>query len=271
MSSASSIGIEGVAASMILIVAAIVVSMRKHLGLERSLAWASLRALAQMLAIGGALGLVLADDTPQVWSWLWVAAMVVIGSATIASRAKEIHGLFSLSMVALGSAVGVSLVVVFGLGIFPVEPRTIVPTAGMLLGNTIAATVLAARRTLAEISEHRDQIEVRLSLGQTGPMAVRPHVREALRTAIGPQIETTKIVGLIALPGTMTGLLLAGVDPVDAVLVQSAVMFLILGSVAITAVVIGGGVARRLSTSDHRLELPTPVKRALPSPSSPEG
>ena len=89
MSSASSIGIEGVAASMILIVIAVAVSMRNHLGLERSIAWASLRALAQMIAIGGALGLVLADGAPQVWSWLWVAAMVIIGSATIASRAKD--------------------------------------------------------------------------------------------------------------------------------------------------------------------------------------
>lgn len=254
--SSTSIGVGGVAASLVLIVIAIGLSMRDRLGLERSIAWASVRALAQMLAIGGALGLVLADDAPQIWSWLWVVAMVIIGSATIASRAKEIPGLFSLSVAALGSAVVASLLVIFGLGIFPIEARTIVPSAGMLLGNAIASTVLAARRTLAEISEHRDQIEVRLSLGQTGPVAVRPHVREALRTAIGPQIETTKIVGLISLPGTMTGLLLAGVDPVDAVLVQTAVMFLILGSVAITSVLIGGGVARRLMSADHRLTLP---------------
>jgi putative ABC transport system permease protein len=71
-----------------------------------------------------------------------------------------------------------------------------------------------------------------------------------------PQIEQTKIVGLVALPGTMTGLLLAGVDPVDAVLTQTVVMFLILGSVAVTSVVVGRGVARRLVTSDDRLEVP---------------
>ena len=255
----SSIGIGGVAASLVLIAVAIAISVRDRLGLARSIAWASLRALVQMAAIGGALGLVLADDAPLAYSWLWVATMVLIGAATIASRAKEVPGLFTLGVAALGSAVAASLAVVFGLGIFPIEPRTVVPSAGMLLGNAIAATVLAARRTVTEISEHRDQIEVRLSLGQTGLTAVRPHVREALRTAIGPQIETTKIVGIISLPGTMTGLLLAGVDPIDAVLVQTAVMFLILGSVAITSVVIGKGVARRLLTVDHRLVLPIPA------------
>lgn len=251
--SAASIGLGGVAASLVLVVVASALSIRDRLGLVRSIAWAALRALVQLLAVGGALGLVLADDAPIAYAWLWVLGMVVIGGATIASRAREVAGLFALSCLALGAAVAASMLVIFGLGIFPLAPRTIVPSAGMLLGNTIAATVLATRRTVTEISEHRDQIEVRLSLGQTGPSAVRPHVREALRTAIGPQIEQTKIVGLVALPGTMTGLLLAGVDPLDAVLVQAAVMFLILGSVAITSVVIGRGVARRLLTVDHRL------------------
>lgn len=254
--STSSIGPAGVAASLVLVVLAMALSRRDRLGLERSIAWAACRALVQLVAIGGALALVLADDAPLILSWLWVAAMVVVGGVTVASRAQEVPGLFTLAAVALGAAVAISLLVVFGFGIFPLQPRTVVPVAGMLLGNAIGATVLAARRTVAEVREHRAQVEVRLSLGQTGPEAIRPHVREAIRTSIGPQIEQTKIVGIIALPGTMTGLLLAGVDPLDAVLVQTAVMFLILGSVAITSVLVGRGVGLRLVTTDHRLVVP---------------
>ncbi len=253
---ASAIGFGGVAASLVLVAVAVGLSVRDRLGLERSILWAATRAFVQLVAIGGALALVLADDAPVALSWLWVLGMIVVGSATIASRAKEVPGLFGIAAFALGTAVSLSLLVVFGLGIFPLEPRTIVPVTGMLLGNAIGATVLAARRTVIELREHQPQIEVRLSLGQGGPEAVRPHVREALRTAIGPQIEQTKIVGLIALPGTMTGLLLAGVEPLDAVLVQTAVMFLILGSVAVTSVIIGRGVARKLLTRDHRLVVP---------------
>lgn len=255
--STSSIGLSGVAASLVLVVMAIALSMHDRLGLERSIAWAACRAFVQLMFIGGALALVLADDAPPALSWMWVAAMVIIGAATIASRAREVPGLFVLAAFALASAVSISLLVIFGLGILPLEPRTIVPSAGLVLGNAIAATVLAARRTVAEIREHRDQIEVRLSLGRTGVDAVKPHVREALRTSIGPQIEQTKIVGIVALPGAMTGLLLAGVEPMDAVLLQSAVMFLILGSVAITSVIVGRGVARKLVTADHRLVIST--------------
>ncbi len=179
--------------------------------------------------------------------------MIVVGAATVASRVPTVRGTFLTALVALGVAEAVSLAVVYGLGVFALEPRTLVPVAGMLLGNAIGATVLAARRTLAEIDAHRDLIEVRLSLGMAVREAVRPQLAEAMRTAVTPQIEQTKIVGLIALPGTMTGLLLAGIDPLDAVLIQTVVMFLILGSVTVTSVLVGRGTARRLTTADHRL------------------
>jgi putative ABC transport system permease protein len=250
------VNLWGVAASLLLIAAAMALSWREGLRLERSIAWAATRATVQLGAIGAGLGLVLADDAPIAWSWLWVAAMIVIGGVTIGRRVPTVPRVFPLAAGALTLALGASLAVVFGFAMYDLTPRTLVPTAGMLLGNAIGGTVLAARRTLAEIEDHRDQVELRLALGQPGSLAVRPHLRESLRTAVTPQVEQTKIVGLIALPGTMTGLLLAGVDPIDAVAIQLAVMFLILGSVAITGTVVGRGIARRVLTADHRLELP---------------
>jgi len=253
------VSVVGVAASSVLIVIAAAISWRERLGIERSIAWAAIRATVQLLAIGSALGLVLADDAPIAWAWAWVVAMVLIGGIVVSRRVPEVPGLLPLACGAISVALGTSLAVVFGFGMYGLEPRTLVPTAGMLLGNGIGSTVLAARRTATAIDEHRDQVEVRLSLGQTGADAVRPHLRDALVTANTPQIEQTKIVGLIALPGTMTGLLLAGVDPLDAVLVQLAVMFLILGGVAITSVIVGRGVARLLITPDQRLVRPRPT------------
>jgi putative ABC transport system permease protein len=246
----------GVAASLALVALAVGLSAWERLGLGRSIIWAATRALAQMLVVGAGLGLALADDAPIALSYAWVVAMVAVGAVTVTARAREVPGLLALSAASLAAAEAASLAVVFGFGVFPLEPRTLVPAAGMVMGNAIAATVLAARRTVAEITEHRDQLEVRLALGTPAPVAVRPHLAAALRTAVTPQIEQTKIVGIVALPGTMTGLLLAGVDPIDAVLTQTVVMFLVLGSVAVTSVVVARGVARRLVTADHRLALP---------------
>jgi putative ABC transport system permease protein len=165
-----------------------------------------------------------------------------------------------LAGTAFAAAAVLTLGIVFGFGIFPIEGRTVVPLAGMMVGNAMNGAVLTARRTVEELRDKREEVEVRLALGQPAAAAARPYLAAALRTALIPQIETTKAVGLVFLPGAMTGLILAGVDPVDAVLVQAVVMFMVLGAVATTSAVIGLGLIRRLFTADHRLApLPRPA------------
>jgi UDP-glucose/iron transport system permease protein len=240
------VGFAGVAASLVLVGVAMLLSFRQGLGVERTIAWAATRAFVQLLIVGSALSLVLDDDAPTAWAIVWVVAMVAIATVTVQRRAPEVPRLLPIALAALGAATVVSLLVLFGLGIFPFEPVAIVPLAGMVVGNSMAATVSASRRVVAELAGHRLEVEARLALGQ-------PYLRAAVRTALTTQIESTKTVGLIALPGAMTGLILAGVDPVDAVLVQIVVMYLILGAAATATAVVGLGVSRRLFTADHRL------------------
>lgn len=247
------IGWVGLASSLALVGVAVAISVWQHLGLERSLAWASVRAIVQLLAVGGVLAVVLSPNVPLAASWLWVAFMVVFASETIRRRAPEIPAARRLALLSLGVACAVSLALLFGLRIFPLTARTVVPLAGMVVGNSLTATVVAARRVVGALSDKRPEVEARLALGQPWQEASRPYVREALRTAMTTQIESTKAVGLVFLPGAMTGLILAGEDPVQAVLVQAAVMFLILGSVATTATLMGLRLTRRLFTTDHRL------------------
>lgn len=251
--SATDIGVGGLAASAILIVVAVALSLAQGLRLAGTIAWAATRAGAQLLLVGVALHLVLSPGAPLALAWVWVAGMVVVAALTVRHRAPEVPGVFGVALLATGSVAVVSLGVAFGFGIFPLEARAVVPLAGMMVGNAMAATVLASRRVVGELRDKRDEVEARLALGHPSSEAARPYVREALRTALVPQIETTKTVGLIALPGAMTGLILAGVDPAQAVLVQVAVMYLILGSVTVSVTVVGLGVTRRLFTPDHRL------------------
>jgi putative ABC transport system permease protein len=250
---ATNIGWGGVAASLVLIALALGLSFAQQLKLEREMVWASARAAAQLLLVGVALVVVLDDETPIAVSWAWVVAMVLFAALTVRARASAVPGIFRISLAAMSAITAVSLGVIFGLGIFPVEAEAIVPLAGMMIGNAMGQTVLAANRVVAEIQEKRDEVEARLALGQPAQAASRPYVAEALRTAMISQIERTKAVGVVILPGAMTGLILAGVDPEDAVRVQLAVMYLILGSVATSVTIVGVGVRRRLFTADHRL------------------
>lgn len=250
---AADVSIVDLVASLSLVAVAVVLSRWRGLALEGSIAWATLRAAVQLLAVGAVLEAIIGPGRPMVWSWLWVAGMALVAGDVVRRRVPDAPGIFLLAVAAFAVTAGVTLTALFGLGIFPLGSTTVVPLAGLMVGNTMQATVLAARRVLEEVAYRRPEVEARLALGQSGDEAARPYVRRALRSALTPQIESTKAVGLIALPGAMTGLILAGVDPIDAVIVQAVVMFLVLAAAAIASTVVGLGTARRLFTRDHRL------------------
>ena len=256
------IGLAGLAASGILVAVAVAISLWRRLGLERSLLWAALRALVQLLFVGWALQLVVNPDDPLLWSALWLLVMLGFAAWTTKRRAPEVPAIVPLSLLAYGSALLVSLGVLFGFGVYPLEGRTLVPLAGMVVGNSLAATVLVSRRLLAEATDQRGVIEGRLALGLSSAEAFQPNLRESLRTALVPQIETTKAVGIVVLPGAMVGLILGGVDPAEAVKVQLSVMYLVLGSVATTTTVMGLGISRKLFTPGQQL------RRIVPPPST---
>jgi putative ABC transport system permease protein len=247
------ITVVGLACSGILIALAVAISWWRRLALEGMIGWAAVRAVVQLTIIGFALKLVVDPDRPLIWSWLWVVVMLVFAGTTARRRAREVPGVAALTMTAYALALVVTFAVLFGLRVFDLNGRTVVPLAGMIVGNSIGATVLVGRRITDEFRDKRPEIEARLALGLTGHEAARPYLRNAVRTALIPQVETTKAVGIVFLPGAMVGLILAGADPLAAVRVQVAVMYLILGSVAVTTTVVALGLQQRLVTADHRL------------------
>jgi putative ABC transport system permease protein len=249
----AAIGWGGLALSLRLWAVADGLAMWQGLRLERDMLWATGRALVQLLAVGYLLVFIVDDDTPVAWAWAWVVVMLGVAALTVHRRAPEVPGITRLTVAATAGSAVLSLFVVFGLGVYPTVGRAVVPIAGMMIGNSIGSIVVASRRILGELADRRPEVEARLALGQPWQQASKPFVRSALRTALTSQIENTKAVGLVFLPGAMTGLILAGADPVDAVLVQAAIMYLILGCVATNVVIIGLGLTRRLFTPDHRL------------------
>jgi putative ABC transport system permease protein len=252
------IGVAGLAASAILVAVAVAISLWRQLGLERSLLWASLRALVQLLLVGWVLQFVVDPDDPLIFSAIWLVAMVGFAASTTSRRAADVPKVLPLSLLAYTASAIVVLGVLFGFGIYELEGRTLVPLAGMVVGNSLAATVLVSRQLLTAATEQRGVIEGRLALGLSASEAFQPHLRQALRTALVPQIESTKAVGIVFLPGAMVGLILAGVDPADAVKVQVSVMYLVLGSVATTTAVMSLGISRELFTPAQQLRRTPP-------------
>ncbi len=179
----------GLAISLVLVAVALTASLRLRLRLEREMVVSVTRGFVQLLIVGVALGLIIDPDTPLVWSWLWVFGIVVFAAATVRRRAPSVPGLFWIAFVANGATAVIGFAVTFGLGIFPVEGRTLVPIAGMLVGNAMKSAIVGAERIVEALAEQRAEVEARLALGQTSIQASRPIVRSVLRTALSPQIE----------------------------------------------------------------------------------
>lgn len=224
---------------LILLVAAL--ARLRGIGQERDLLWSSLRMVVQLLAVGYVLHFVftLESAAPVL---LILAVMTAFSVQAVADRVKHRMPRFrrivgSSILVGCGGATFFFCNAVIGLDPW-YDPRYLIPLAGMIIGNSMTGAALAAERLAAEMRERREEIETALCLGATARAASREAVRSAYRAALIPSINAMAAMGLVFLPGMMTGQILSGTEPITAVKYQIAVMCVITGSVAVTSFLI---------------------------------
>jgi putative ABC transport system permease protein len=223
-------GITGVAISLALVAVALGISFRNGLKLESDLAVATVRAIVQLTVVALVITFVFEHELLAAGV---VALMLGAAAWTSGTRLKGIPRARLLAIFAISSGAIVALVILFGAGVFELEPRFLIPIAGMLIGNCMTAVSVAGSRVREELTDKLLEVEARLALGVRAKDALRPYVRRAATTALIPVIDTTKTVGLITLPGAFTGMLIAGAQPAQAARVQLVVLFMLLGAVAI--------------------------------------
>lgn len=230
------ISLGELAASLALVALAAAVSLWRHAELERDLGIAVLRSFLQLIAVGYVIQAIFDSDSLWLVAVL-LGAMVTLGAFTARSRARSVPGALGPLLVALTVAAAVTLGTVMALGVFEAEPRYLVPVGGMVIGNAMTASAVALNRLADEVHGQAGLIEATLALGATSRQASRGLLTRSLRSAMIPLIDQTKTTGVIAFPGTMVGLLVAGAEPLDAVRLQLVLLWVLLGSVSLAALV----------------------------------
>ena len=244
-----------VAASVALLAIAAAISFWRDADLERDIGIALVRSFVQLTAIGFVIQAIFDADTLLLVGALLVV-MVVFGAYTARARARTVPNALGPLLVALALAGGTTLGLIVALGIFPAEPRYLVPVGGMVIGNAMTAAAVALNRLGDEMADSRARIEATLALGATSREAAAPIVRRSLRSGMITLVDSTKTTGLIFFPGTMVGMLLAGADPVDAVRLQLILLYVLLGSVAIAGLVATQLAFRNFFTPAEQLREP---------------
>ena len=244
------------AAALILINAGVSLVLKLELG--RRLLWASLRTVVQLSLLGLILKWIFEAKHWAVVGGLMLFMTVVAGLSAVSRTERRYPGIWWNGMIA--AATGAWVVTFFTLA-FVIPPAAwsdkigqyAIPLLGMVLGNTLNGLSLGLDRFAETLATKRDEIEMRLCLGATRWEAAREAIRHAIRTGMVPIINSMTVVGLVSLPGMMTGQLLAGAEPVSAVKYQIMIMFVIAAGTAlgtVTAVLLS---YRRLFDSRHRL------------------
>lgn len=244
----------GLAAGLVLVAGAVSILLR--LKLEKQLAIAAVRSVVQLLIIGHLLRFVFALEHPLA-VLLVLAAMIVFAARAAVSRpARSVQGATWFALITLlltGFAItGVATQLVIKVQPW-YRPQYLIPLLGMLLGNSLTALSLAIDHFLEQLDVRRAEVESDLAMGATKWEAVRRPMSEAVRRGMIPIINAMTVVGIVSLPGMMTGQILAGADPLQAVSYQILIMFMLAASTALTSIAMTYLMYRRVFDSEHRL------------------
>ena len=247
-----------IAASLIAFDALLSVLLK--LNLHRQVLWAAARMVVQLIAIGYLLRLVFALHNPAATVAV-VAVMAMVAAREIAVRPerhfKGADGLIlSSTGVAIATFATVALALLTALRPHPwYEARYAISLAGIVLGSVLNSGSLALDNLLSAVTRERPAIEAQLGLGESFAGATRTLVRQAIRRGIMPTVNQMSAAGVITLPGIMTGQILAGLDPLEAVKYQILLMFLLAGASGLSAAIIAYLALRRLTDERQRLRL----------------
>ena len=242
-----------VAITLVLVAVAVAVSFLLRLNLESDLAIAVVRALAQLALVAAIITFVF-ENPP--YSVAFIAVMAIAAAWTSGRRLAGVPGAIVVAFAAIAGATTVAAVVLFGLGVFDLEPRYLLPIVGMLIGNSMNAVSVAGKLLRNEIVDKTLEIETRLALGVRARDALGPYVKRSISTSLVPLIDSTKNVGIILLPGGFVGMVLGGASPREAAIVQAIILFMLLGAVAIAAMLTTALVARAFVGPGERIVIP---------------
>ncbi len=210
----------------LLLVIPIIISYKEGLHIIKDLIVATLRAVVQLIILGFLLHYIFKISD----KWLLVLCVFVIivhaSWNTISRSSPVMHHVFLISFVAIFVGTALPLAGTIATGAIQFTANEVIPIGGMLANNGLIAINLAYQNLDRAFVQDGTNIESKLSLAATPKLASKGAIRESIRLAIVPTIDSVKTYGLVSIPGMMTGLIIGGVPPLQAIKFQLLVVFI---------------------------------------------
>lgn len=244
----------------ILILMLAISSIILKLDLATQIVVAAIRTVLQLLLIGLVLKALFAQTGLFFVAALSIMMLLIAGREVMARQQRRFGGLWGYGLGTLSMFVSSFTLTIYALivvvGTDPwYTPQYSIPLLGMMLGNTMTGVSLALDKLTTTAWQQRSIIEARLILGQDWRTAIGDITRDSVRIGLMPMINAMAAAGLVSLPGMMTGQILSGTEPVEAVKYQILIMFLITAGTGFAAMLATWVGARRLFDDRQRLHL----------------
>jgi putative ABC transport system permease protein len=219
----------------VLLILVIILSVIKRIGIGWEFTYAIAKGGVQLFIIALFLTFLFEFKLWYLLIWVLLVSMVLIGGYTSSKRASEMPKAYEVTTPAILWGSASALLVLAVTRAMPMEPQFIVPLSGMAFGNSMAVCSLTLDRLMREVRLGRLTIETALSLGATSQQAIEDFGRLSVRASLIPTIDRLKTLGIIFIPGAMSGLLIAGTNPILAAEYQIIVFLMIVGGGLITS------------------------------------
>lgn len=217
-----------------LVVISLIFSYTQKLKLEKETLIGVIRAVIQLFAVGYVLDYIFKLKS-VLFTTLLLLFMTFNAAYNAGKRGQGIKKVNIISFVSIIIGTVITLFILVFAGTIKYEPNQIVPVGGMIISNAMVAIGLCYRQMKADFKNKREEVETKLSLGADIKISSIEIIRDSIKTGMLPTIDSAKTLGIVSLPGTMTGLILAGVSPVNAVKYQIMVTFMMLSTTSIAS------------------------------------
>ncbi|EPL9570812.1 iron efflux ABC transporter permease subunit FetB [Providencia rettgeri] len=247
---------ESLTFSIMLVLVAIFISHKEKLSLEKDIIWSTCRAIVQLLIAGYILKYIFNVDH-AVLTVALVLFICVNAAWNAKKRSKYLDKIYLTAFVAITSGTVLTLLVLILTKAIAFTPMQVIPITGMIAGNAMIAVGLCFNNLGQRFASQQQQIQEMLSLGATPKVASASIIRESIRASLIPTVDSAKTVGIVSLPGMMSGLIFAGVDPLQAVKYQIMVTFMLLATASLSTILAGYMTYIKFYNQRHQLLVET--------------
>lgn len=226
-------GLAQAGIASVLALAVVLLARRRNIHLESDTAIALVRGLVQIVVVGSILVLLLRG--PRWTSVFLLAGMIIAAGSISAKRAKNIPGARAVSIYSIAAGAGLVTAIMTWAGVIDTAITSLIPVSSMIIANAMNTNGLALNRFRSEVLAHAGEIETALALGAAPQATVARYAESSIHASLIPAIDNLRSLGIVWIPGLMTGMLLSGSDPLYAAIYQFVVIAMILASSGLTS------------------------------------